>query len=113
MSADVCVYAFLLSRVCVYVYFYIVVIVFVVVVVVVVGTFIVVVVVVIIVKVVVIVVLIIVVVAVIPVSSGIRMRMFNKYVVGSIFMVDPLRHFSFQPELHDWCNKGRGMCYPI
>ena len=21
--------------------------------------------------------------------------------------------FSFQPVLHDWCNKGRGMCYPI
>ena len=20
--------------------------------------------------------------------------------------------FSFQPVLHDWCNKGRGMCYP-
>ena len=21
--------------------------------------------------------------------------------------------FSFQPLLHDWCNKGRGMCYPV
>ena len=20
---------------------------------------------------------------------------------------------SFQPELRDWCNKGRGMCYPV
>ena len=20
---------------------------------------------------------------------------------------------SFQPVLHDWCNKGRGMCYPV
>ena len=20
---------------------------------------------------------------------------------------------SFQPVLHDWCNKGRGMCYPL
>ena len=19
----------------------------------------------------------------------------------------------FQPVLHDWCNKGRGMCYPV
>ena len=28
-------------------------------------------------------------------------------------MVDPLRYFSFQPVLHDWCNKGRGMCYPV
>ena len=29
------------------------------------------------------------------------------------FMVDPLSYFSFQPGLHDWCNKGRGMCYPV
>ena len=29
------------------------------------------------------------------------------------FMVDPLSYFSFQPVLHNWCNKGRGMCYPI
>ena len=28
-------------------------------------------------------------------------------------MVDPLSHFSFQPVHHDWCNKGRGMCYPV
>ena len=21
--------------------------------------------------------------------------------------------FLFQPVLHDWCNKGRGMCYPV
>ena len=25
------------------------------------------------------------------------------------FMVDPLGYFSFQPVLHDWCNKGCGM----
>ena len=24
-----------------------------------------------------------------------------------------LSYFSFQPVLHDWCNKDRGMCYPI
>ena len=29
------------------------------------------------------------------------------------FMVDPLSYFSFQPVLCDWCNKGRGMCYPV
>ena len=29
------------------------------------------------------------------------------------FMVDPLSYFSFQPVLHDWCNKGRGMCYSV
>ena len=28
-------------------------------------------------------------------------------------MVDPLTYFSFQPVLHNWCNKGRGMCYPV
>ena len=22
-------------------------------------------------------------------------------------------YFSFQPLPHDWCNKGRGMCYPV
>ena len=25
------------------------------------------------------------------------------------FMVDPLSYFLFQPVLHNWCNKGRGM----
>ena len=35
-------------------------------------------------------------------------------VVGSILHgVDPLSYFSFQPVLHDLCNKGRGMCYPV
>ena len=28
-------------------------------------------------------------------------------------MVDPLSYFSSQPVLHDWCNKGRRMCYPL
>ena len=28
-------------------------------------------------------------------------------------MVDPLSYFSFQPMVHDWCNKGRGMCHPV
>ena len=27
--------------------------------------------------------------------------------------VNPLSYFSFQPVLHDWCNKGCGMCYPV
>ena len=27
--------------------------------------------------------------------------------------VAPLSYFLFQPGLHDWCNKGRGMCYPV
>ena len=29
------------------------------------------------------------------------------------FMVDLLNYFSFQPVLHDWCNKGRGMYYTV
>ena len=28
-------------------------------------------------------------------------------------MVNPLNYFSFQPVLHDWSNKGCGMCYPV
>ena len=28
-------------------------------------------------------------------------------------MVDPLSYFSFKPVVHDWCNKGCGMCYPL
>ena len=28
-------------------------------------------------------------------------------------MVDPLSYFSLQPVLHDWCNKGCGMFYPV
>ena len=29
------------------------------------------------------------------------------------FMVDPLNYFSFQSVLHDWCNKGCDMYYPV
>ena len=29
------------------------------------------------------------------------------------FTVNPLDYFSLQPVSHDWCNKGRGMCYPV
>ena len=37
-----------------------------------------------------------------------------RWVVGSILHgVDPLSYFSFQPVFHDWCNKGRGMRYPV
>ena len=25
----------------------------------------------------------------------------------------PKSYFSFQPVLHDWCNKGCGMCSPV
>ena len=37
-----------------------------------------------------------------------------RWVVGSILHgVVPLSYFSFQPVLHDWYNKGSGMCYPV
>ena len=29
------------------------------------------------------------------------------------FMVDPFNYISFQPVLHDWCNKGCGICYLV
>ena len=28
-------------------------------------------------------------------------------------MVDPLSYIVFQLVLHNWCNKGRVMCYPV
>ena len=37
-----------------------------------------------------------------------------RWVIGSILhWVDSIRYFSPQPVLHDWCNKGRGICYPV
>ena len=47
-------------------------------------------------------------------SSEVERSLTVRWVVGSILHgVDPLSYFSFQPVLHDWCNKGRGMCYPV
>ena len=47
-------------------------------------------------------------------SSEVERSLMVRWVVGSIFHgVDPLCYFSFHPVLHDWCNKGRGMCYPV
>ena len=46
--------------------------------------------------------------------SEVERSLMVRWVVGSIFHeVDPLSYFSFQPVLHDWCNKGCGMCYPV
>ena len=42
-----------------------------------------------------------------------KVRAFAHGATDRSFMVDPLNYFSFQPVLSDWCNKGRGMCYPI
>ena len=47
-------------------------------------------------------------------SSEVERSLMVRWVVGSILHgVDPLSYFSFQPVLHDWCNKGRGMWYPV
>ena len=47
-------------------------------------------------------------------SSEVERSHMVQWVVGSILHgVDPLNYFSFQPVLHDLCNKGRGMCYPV
>ena len=47
-------------------------------------------------------------------SSEVERSLMVRWVVGSILHgVDPLSYFSFQPVLLDWCNKGRGMCYPV
>ena len=36
-------------------------------------------------------------------------------VLNSVYKHKDILHcyFLFQPVLHDWCNKGRGMCYPV
>ena len=47
-------------------------------------------------------------------SPEVEHSLMVRWVVGSIFHgVDPLSYFLFQPVLHDWCNKGLGMCYPV
>ena len=47
-------------------------------------------------------------------SSEVERSLMVRWIVGSILLgVDPLSYFSFQPVLHDWCNKGCGMCYPV
>ena len=56
--------------------------------------------------------------ALVSLRSGMQLRgkSFRSWRDGSSdrsFMVDPLSYFSFQPVLHDWCNKGRGMYYPV
>ena len=47
-------------------------------------------------------------------SSEVERSLMVRWVVRSILHgVNPLSYFSFQPVLHDWCNKGLGMCYPV
>ena len=35
------------------------------------------------------------------------------FLIISSFITGPLSYFSFQLVLHDWCNKGHGMYYPV
>ena len=47
-------------------------------------------------------------------NSEVERSLMVRWVVGSILHgVDPLSYYSFQPVLHNWCNKYRGMCYPV
>ena len=47
-------------------------------------------------------------------SSEVERSLMVRWVVGSILHgMDLLSYFSFQPVLHDWCNKGCGMYYPV
>ena len=52
-------------------------------------------------------------------SRGNQAPQLVRWVVGSILHggggggAEPLSYFLFQPVLHDWCNKGYGMCYPV
>ena len=47
-------------------------------------------------------------------SSEVERSLMVRWVVGLILHgVDLLSYFSFQPVLHDWCNKGCGMCCPV
>ena len=44
-------------------------------------------------------------------SSEVERSLMVRWAVGSILQgLDPLSYFSFQPVLHDWCNKGRSLC---
>ena len=36
-----------------------------------------------------------------------------RWVVGSILHGGHIELFLVPPVLHDWCNKGCGMCYPV
>ena len=47
-------------------------------------------------------------------SSEVERSLMVRWVVGSILHgVDPLSYFSFQPVIPYWCNKDRGMRYPV
>ena len=48
-----------------------------------------------------------------PRTGFLKTQWVDVWPLHPLLMVDPLSYFSFQPVLHDWCNKGHGMCYPV
>ena len=46
-------------------------------------------------------------------NSMVECLLMVQWVIGLIPLVKPLSYFSFQPVLHNWCNKGWGMYYPL
>ena len=46
-------------------------------------------------------------------SSMVRASVVRWVIRSILHGEDPLSYFSFQPVLHDWYNKGCGMCYPV
>ena len=42
-----------------------------------------------------------------------RCLLMVQWVIGSILHGGPMSYISFQPVLHNSCNKGCGMCYPV
>ena len=47
------------------------------------------------------------------VLTGLDGALMVRWVVGSILHLEMYFHPSCFYQLHDWCNKGRGMCYPV
>ena len=48
-----------------------------------------------------------------PHRPVIESQLVVRWIVGSIPHGDPLTYFSLQPALPNWCNKDRGVCYPV
>ena len=50
-------------------------------------------------------------------SSGVWIQLRNAMVAVWVEVAEAAAFFALlfaiQPVLHDWCNKGRGMCYPV
>ena len=53
----------------------------------------------------------------IPKAANIEDSLYNWWIwklwKEHLLKTTSIYYFSFQPVLHDWCNKGHGMCYPV